>query len=253
MRFDVITLFAPMFDAVTAQGVSGRAFGRGLWALKCWNPRDFAVDAYRTIDDRPYGGGPGMVMMAEPLAAALDAARQARALAGLPVAPTVALSPQGRSLDHGRIEALVDQRGCILVCGRYEGIDQRLLDSRIDEEWAIGDFVVSGGELPAMMAIDAAVRLVPGVLNDAGSAQQDSFATGLLDCPHYTRPESFEGREVPAVLLSGHHARIARWRRDQALINTVRRRPELIVAAREQGRLDRDDERLLASLSPVGR
>jgi len=242
MRIDAITLFPPMFDAVTRYGITARAHDRGLWSLVCWNPRDFAADAYRSIDDRPYGGGPGMVMLPEPLARAIEAARAA----GPAGRPVIALSPQGRPLDDARVRALAQTPGAILVAGRYEAIDQRLLDRHVDEEIAVGEFVVSGGELPAMMLIDAVVRLLPGAMSDERSPAHESFAEGLLDHPQYTRPEVFEGVPVPPVLLSGHHARIARWRRDQALLATLRKRPDLIERARAQGRLDAEDERVLA-------
>lgn len=241
MRFDAITLFPAMFDAITRFGITSRAYERGLWSLACWNPRDFAGDAYRSVDDRPYGGGPGMVMLAQPLAAAIDAARDA----GPAGRPVVALSPQGRPLDDARVRALARSPGAILVAGRYEAIDQRLVDRRVDEEIAIGEFVVSGGELPAMMLIDAVVRLLPGAMNERSPAHE-SFADGLLDHPQYTRPEVFEGQPVPAVLMSGHHARIERWRRQQAVLATQRKRPDLIERARARGRLDADDERILA-------
>lgn len=244
MRFDAITIFPEMFEAVTRYGITGRAHERGLWSLACWNPRDFATDAYRSVDDRPYGGGPGMVMLAQTLADAIAAARAA----GPGGRPVIALSPQGRPLDDRRVRELATGAGAILLAGRYEAIDQRLIDRHVDEEIAIGDFVVSGGELPAMMLIDAVVRQMPGAMNDARSAACDSFADGLLDCPHYTRPEVFEGVPVPEVLLSGHHARIERWRREQALRATLLRRPELIARAREQGRLSAEDGRILASL-----
>lgn len=245
MRFDVITIFPAMFEAVSAQGITSRALERGLWRLRCWNPRDYATDAYRSVDDRPYGGGPGMVMLGEPLAAALRDIRAAQqAELGAP-APVIHLSPRGRPLTHQRVEALAATPGATLLASRYEAVDQRLLDRYVDEEVSIGDFVVSGGELPAMMLIDAVVRLLPGALNDARSAQQESFATGLLDCPHYTRPETFEGVPVPEVLLSGHHARIERWRREQALLATAARRPDLVRAARAAGALSAADERLL--------
>lgn len=246
MRFDVITLFPAMFDALTGQGITSRALQRGLWSLRCWNPRDFAFDAYRTVDDRPYGGGPGMVMLGEPLARALQAIDADRS--GEPRAPVIHLSPRGRPLTHARVEALAALPAVTLLASRYEAVDQRFIDRHVDEEIAIGDFVVSGGELPAMMLMDAVVRLLPGALNDQRSALEDSFANGLLDCPHYTRPEVFEGCPVPEVLLSGHHARIARWRREQALAATRARRPELIGQLRAAGGLDAADERYLASL-----
>ncbi len=249
LRFDAITLFPDMFEAVARYGITGRARERGLWSLRCWNPRDFATDAYRSVDDRPYGGGPGMVMLAQPLADAIAAAR--RDAPG--ERPVIALSPQGKPLDDRRVRELAGGAGAILLAGRYEAIDQRLLDRHVDEEIAVGDFVVSGGELPAMMLIDAVVRQLPGAMNDPRSAACDSFAEDLLDCPHYTRPEVFEGVPVPEVLMSGHHARIARWRREQALRATLLRRPELLARAREQGRLSADDERLLDALRDAPR
>lgn len=250
MRFDVITIFPEMFDAITRQGVTSRAIDRGLWHLKCWNPRDYASDAYRSIDDRPYGGGPGMVMLAEPLAGALRDIRAEQETGSLSAGPVIHLSPRGRPLTHSRVSELALLPSVTLLASRYEAVDQRFLDRHVDEEVSVGDFVVSGGELPAMMLVDAVVRLLPGALNDARSAQEESFATGLLDCPHYTRPEVLDGAAVPEVLLSGHHARIARWRRDQALLETARRRPDLIARARQTGLLDRADERFLAALDP---
>jgi len=243
MRIDAITIFPEMFDPLRRFGITARALERGLWTLTCRNPRDFAHDAYRSVDDRPYGGGPGMVMLAQPLADAIAAARSSAADAR----PVIALSPQGRPLDDARVRELARGAGLILVAGRYEAIDQRLIERHVDEEISVGDFVVSGGELPAMMLIDAVVRQLPGAMNDERSAACDSFADGLLDCPHYTRPEVFEGVAVPEVLLSGHHARIARWRREQALRATLRRRPELIARARAEGRLDAADEAILAA------
>lgn len=245
MRIDAVTIFPGMFEAVTGHGITGRAHARGLWSLACWNPRDFTHDPYRRVDDRPYGGGPGMVMLAQPLADAIAAARGA----GAPGRPVIALSPQGRPLDDRRVRELARGAGMVLVAGRYEAIDQRLIDRHVDEEIAIGDFVVSGGELPAMMLIDAVVRQLPGVMNDPRSAACDSFAGGLLDCPHYTRPEVFEGMAVPEVLLSGHHAQIERWRRQQALAATQRRRPDLVARARAAGWLSAEDERLLSDLA----
>ncbi len=225
--FDVITLFPEMFSAVTASGITRRALEQGLWRLALWNPRDFSADNHRTVDDRPYGGGPGMVMLAEPLEQAIAAARRSQ-----PDAKVVYLSPQGRPLRHERIVELAQGPGAILLCGRYEGIDERLIERRVDEELSLGDFVLSGGEIAAMALIDAVVRQLPGALNDADSAVEESFATGLLDCPHYTRPEMFDGRAVPPVLLSGHHAAIRRWRLKQALGRTWLRRPDLIAARR---------------------
>lgn len=247
MRIDVVSLFPAMFAAIREHGITARAHERGLWCLERWNPRDFTHDAYRRVDDRPYGGGPGMVMLAEPLAAAIAAATEAQRLAGAGPSHRVYLSPQGRPLTHDRVVELAARPSLVLVAGRYEAVDQRLIDTRIDEEICIGDFVVSGGELPAMMLIDAIVRMLPGALNDDESVLRDSFADGLLDCPHYTRPEVFESMPVPAVLLSGHHSRIARWRRERALELTAARRPELIERARQAGRLGAEDERWLAS------
>jgi tRNA (guanine37-N1)-methyltransferase len=230
MRIDVVTLFPSMVEEAAAFGVTGRARERGLWQLAVWNPRDFAEDAYRTIDDRPYGGGPGMVMMAEPLGKAIAAARSAQRAAGAERSVTIHLSPAGERLTHARVAELAaaERTGYVLVASRYEGVDERLIETDVDAELSVGDFVVSGGELPALMLVDAIVRQLPGALNDASSAEQDSFAEGLLDCPHYTRPEVLAGRRVPEVLLSGNHAAIARWRREQALRRTWSRRPDLL-------------------------
>lgn len=230
MRIDVVTIFPAMIEDACTHGVTGRARTRGLWQLGVWNPRDFTTDAHRTIDDRPYGGGPGMVMMPGPIAAALRAARHAQSAAGAARGPTIYLSPTGVPLTHARVMELVAQRGhaLTLLAGRYEGIDQRVLDAEVDVEVSIGDFVVSGGELPALLLIDALVRQLPGALNDAESAAQDSFADGLLDCPHYTRPERYDATQVPAVLLSGDHAAIRRWRRKQAVGRTWQRRLDLL-------------------------
>jgi tRNA (guanine37-N1)-methyltransferase len=231
MRFDVVTLFREMIEQAAGYGVPGRARERGLWQLATWNPRDFATDSYRTVDDRPYGGGPGMVMLGEPLRRALDAARAAQRADGLPASRTLYLSPAGTPLTHRRVAELAaaaDTVGYVLLAGRYEGVDERLLAREVDEEIAIGDFVVSGGELPALMLIDSVVRQRPGVLNDAESAAQDSFVAGLLDCPHYTRPEQDEDGRVPEGLLSGNHAAIRRWRLKQALGRTWERRPDLL-------------------------
>jgi len=240
-QFDIVTLFPEMFDAVAAWGVTGRAREQGAYALATWNPRDFAANAYRTIDDRPYGGGPGMVMMADPLARAIGAARGRQRAAGVASPRVIGLSPQGRRLDHSVVMELVAHEGLVLLCGRYEGIDERLIERDVDEEISIGDYVLSGGELAAMVVIDSVVRQLPGVLGDDDSARCDSFVSGLLDHPHYTRPEVFEGEAVPAVLLSGHHADIERWRLKQSLGRTWLRRPELIQAMR----LDAVQQRLL--------
>ncbi|HQR10814.1 MAG TPA: tRNA (guanosine(37)-N1)-methyltransferase TrmD [Casimicrobiaceae bacterium] len=230
MRIDVVTLFPEMVAQAAAFGVTGRALARGLWQLGLWNPREFTTDNHKTVDDRPYGGGPGMVMLAEPLAEAIAAARSAQAAAGVAATRVIYMSPAGVPLTHERVLALALQKdaGYILLAGRYEGIDERLLAREADEELAIGDFVVSGGELPALMLIDAVARQLPGALNDELSAQQDSFADGLLDCPHYTRPEVLDGIAVPEVLMSGHHEQIRRWRLQQALGRTWERRPELL-------------------------
>ncbi|HLW12114.1 MAG TPA: tRNA (guanosine(37)-N1)-methyltransferase TrmD [Casimicrobiaceae bacterium] len=243
MRIDVVTLFPEMVTQACGYGITGRARERGLWQLCVFNPRDFATDAYRTIDDRPYGGGPGMVLMAPPLARALEAARDARSAVGAARAVTWYLSPAGTPLTHAAVMNLVadPERGVTLIAGRYEGVDQRLLDREVDCEVSIGDFVVSGGELPALLLIDAIVRQLPGALNDAESARQDSFADGLLDCPHYTRPERYEEARVPAVLLSGDHAAIRRWRLKQALGRTWQRRPDML----ESRRLSTEERALL--------
>jgi tRNA (guanine37-N1)-methyltransferase len=228
-QFDVVTLFPEMFEAVTESGVTGRARERKLFELVLWNPRSFAANSYRTVDDRPYGGGPGMVMMVEPLEKAIQAARQRQAGAGARKRRAVYLTPQGRPLDHRRVMEYAGLQGLVLLAGRYEGVDERLLSRGVvDEEVSIGDYVLTGGELAAMVVIDAVVRQLPGALGDADSAGQDSFAEGLLDCPHYTRPEVYAGEAVPAVLLSGNHAEITRWRLKQALGRTWRRRPELL-------------------------
>jgi len=234
IAFDAITLFPEMFSAVTQSGITRRAQERQLYSLRFWNPRDFATDNYRTVDDRPYGGGPGMVMLAEPLAKAIRMARNQGegegegGAAGSARARVVCFSPQGVPLTHRRVRELAQEPQLILLCGRYEGIDQRLIDAEVDEEISLGDFVLSGGEIAALALIDAIVRQLPGALNDAESARQDSFADGLLDCPHYTRPEQYDGVSVPPVLLSGHHAEIRRWRLKQALGRTWLRRPDLL-------------------------
>ena len=229
LQFDVITLFPQMFDAVTASGVTGRAREKGIYQLVAWNPRDFALNAYRTVDDRPYGGGPGMVMMPEPVGCALAAARQRQRSAGVNEPRVIHLTPQGRLLNHSLVMELAAEQGVVMLAGRYEGVDERVIAREVDAEISIGDYVLSGGELAAMVVIDSIVRQLPGVLGDAESAGQDSFVNGLLDCPHYTRPEVYEGRAVPQVLLSGNHADIRRWRLEQAVARTWLRRPDLIV------------------------
>ena len=228
---DAITLFPEMFTALTQSGVTRRALEDGRWSLNFWNPRDFTEDNHRTVDDRPYGGGPGMVMLSGPLEMAIDAAKARQAAVGVATSRVVYLSPHGSPLTHRRVMRFVEmagEEGLILLCGRYEGIDERLIERCVDEELSIGDFVLSGGEIPAMALLDAIVRQLPGVLNDALSAAEDSFVAGLLDCPHYTRPEEYEGQRVPDVLLSGHHEQIRRWRLMQALGRTWQRRPDLL-------------------------
>jgi tRNA (guanine37-N1)-methyltransferase len=255
MRFDIITLFPELFAPHLKHGITRRAFepqgdGPALLQVELWPLRDFAGDAYRRVDDRPYGGGPGMVMLAEPLLRALDTVRAARDEAS--PAPVVLFTPTGRPLDQAAVQGMAEGPGAVFVCGRYEGIDQRFIDSRVDIELSLGDFVLSGGELPALVLLDAIARLQGGVLGDAQSPLQDSFSDGLLEGPHYTRPEVLQAAggalPVPAVLLSGHHAEIARWRRERSLALTFERRPELIAAARAAGRLSAADERYLATL-----
>jgi tRNA (guanine37-N1)-methyltransferase len=249
MQFDVVTLFPDMFRALTDWGITSRAVKQERFGLRTWNPRDFTTDNYRTVDDRPYGGGPGMVMLARPLEDAIHAAKAAQREQGIESARVVMMSPQGARLDHDRVMRFAQEPGLVLLCGRYEAIDQRLLDREVDEEISLGDFVLSGGELPAMALMDAVVRQLPGVLNDAQSAVQDSFVDVLLDCPHYTRPEEYEGVRVPDVLLGGHHKEIDAWRRREALRNTFDKRPDLIVRARKQKMLSRADEAWLAELA----
>ncbi|MEO6986371.1 MAG: tRNA (guanosine(37)-N1)-methyltransferase TrmD [Paralcaligenes sp.] len=273
MRFDVVSLFPEIFGVVRDQGVTGRAHHQGLWSLKLWNPRDFTHDVHRTVDDRPYGGGPGMVMMVEPLEQSVKAALAQRrvvdveadpsrlttpdmAIATGPgsgdAAPVLLMSPTGRRFDQSMAARLLGMGGAVLVCGRYEGIDQRFVDRCVTEEVSLGDFVLSGGEIPALAIIDSVVRLLPGTLNDAESALQDSFNValdGLLDSPHYTRPEHYHGQTVPPELLSGHHVNIALWRRRQSLALTATRRPDLIAQARLAGRLSQSDELFLAGLA----
>ena len=248
MQFDVVSLFPEMFAALTQSGVTRRAFEQQRWGLSLWNPRDFTSDNHRTVDDRPYGGGPGMVMMARPLEAAIDAARQRQAALGLAPPRVVFMSPQGRALTHERVMQLKDEPGLVLLCGRYEAVDQRLLDRVVDEEISLGDFVLSGGELPAMALMDAVVRQLPGVLGDAASVVEDSFVNGLLDAPHYTRPDSYEGVSVPPVLMGGNHAEIIKWRRQRMLDATRHKRPDLLARARSAGLLSKADEQFLSGL-----
>jgi tRNA (guanine37-N1)-methyltransferase len=257
MRFDVITLFPELFEPFSRAGVTRRAFESGQVDLRLWPLRDHASGPYRRVDDRSYGGGPGMVMLVEPLARALQVVRASRLAESVGPARVILFTPTGSPLTQQRVGALAaqDSEGAILVCGRYEGVDQRFIDRHVDEELSLGDFVLSGGELPALALLDAVARLQPGVLNDAESAMQDSFSDGLLDCPHYSRPEHLPPGEtgqgaapVPAVLLSGHHEEIRRWRRERQLELTARRRPELIATARAAGRLSPEDEKALARL-----
>ena len=239
IRFDVVTLFPEMFSAVTHSGITSRALEAGLWALTTWNPRDFTTDNYRTVDDRPYGGGPGMVMLAEPIERALDAVRSSGG------GRVVYLTPQGSKLDHRKVMEFSKEGSITLLCGRYEGIDERLLARRVEEEVSVGDFVLSGGELAAMALMDAVVRQLPGALGDESSALEESFADGLLDCPQYTRPEVWPqgtAEGVPQVLLSGHHENIRRWRLKQALGRTWLRRPDLLAART----LNEQEKKLLA-------
>lgn len=226
MSIGIISLFPEMFRAITEYGVIGRAVKNGLLNIQCWDPRDYTHDRHRTVDDRPYGGGPGMLMMVQPLRDAIHAAKSEIG----EDAKVIYLSPQGRKLNQQGVCQLTANKKLILVCGRYEGIDERIIETEIDEEWSIGDYVLSGGELPAMVMIDSISRFIPGVLGHHASAEEDSFMTGLLDCPHYTRPEVLEGMEVPSILLSGNHAGIERWRRKQSLGRTWLRRPELLTS-----------------------
>jgi tRNA (guanine37-N1)-methyltransferase len=235
MRFDVISLFPEMFDAITKHGITSRALDKKIYVLHVINPREFTADNHKTVDDRPYGGGPGMVMLAEPLSQAIKAAKALNASAKV-----IHLSPRGTPLTHEKVMSLSQASGLILLASRYEGVDERLLESLVDEEISIGDYVLSGGELPAMALIDAIVRQLPGTLGDADSATQDSFVNGLLDCPHYTRPEAYENKVVPEVLLSGNHEKIRQWRLKQSLLLTRAKRPDLLAArslTKEEARL----------------
>jgi tRNA (guanine37-N1)-methyltransferase len=246
MRFDIVTLFPELFAPLLSSGVTRRAFESGQVDVRLANPRDFAEGNYKRVDDRPFGGGPGMVMMAEPLTQCVERIQIERNDA----APVVLFSPAGTPLNHAMVARWADSEGAILICGRYEGLDQRFIDAHVTEQISLGDFVLSGGEIAAMALLDAVARLQPGVLTDADSHQQDSFnpvLDGLLDCPHYTRPEVWSGRAVPDILLSGHHARIECWRREQRLAITARQRPELIDQARQTGRLSAADEAFLSS------
>ena len=247
MRFDVITLFPEMFDAITRHGITSRALQQNIYDLQCWNPRDFTNDNHKTVDDRPYGGGPGMVMLAEPLALAINAAKQAQLVENTEekkVSWVIHFSPAGKPLTHQKVMQLSKKKNLVLLTSRYEGVDQRLIDMQVDEEISIGDYVLSGGELPAMALIDAIVRQLPGSLGDGNSAIEDSFVDGLLDCPHYTRPEEYNGVKVPEVLLSGNHAKIKQWRLKMSLHRTRDQRPDLLAArplTKEEARLLQHD------------
>jgi len=249
MRLDVITIFPEMFQALSAHGVTGRAISKGLATLKTWNPRDFTTDPRKTVDDRAYGGGPGMVMMVKPLEDTLSACKNQLIQEKINPGPVVLLSPQGKVFNQEIAADLSKLAQVSFICGRYEAVDQRFIDRNVDFELSLGDFVVSGGEIPAMTVMDAMIRLLPGALGDEDSALQDSFQDGLLDCPHYTRPENYENIFVPDVLLGGHHAKILDWRRKQSLQTTLVRRPDLIEKARSNGLLSKADLEFLADLS----
>jgi len=240
-RYDVVTIFPGMFEALTGHGITRRAIEEGRFELHTWDPRDFTTDSYRRVDDRPYGGGPGMVMLPEPLQAAIDAAKSRQRAQGVAKPVVVLMSPQGERLGEKGVQELSAEDGLVIIAGRYEGLDERLVRASVDREVSIGDYVVSGGELPAMVLMDALVRRLPGVLNDEQSAEQDSFSAGLLDWPHFTRPEEWRGMRVPEVLSSGNHAAIARWRRKQALGRTWHRRPDLV----DEASLSVEDRKLL--------
>jgi len=242
-KFDVVTLFPDMFDAITKHGITSRALDRKIYDLQYWNPRDFTTDNHKTVDDRPYGGGPGMVMLVEPLEKAINAAKAVQVTTG--IKPWVVhLSPVGKPLTHEKVMQLSQKQGLVLLASRYEGVDQRLIDAQVDEELSIGDYVLSGGELPAMVLMDAIIRQLPGSLGDSDSAIEDSFVDGLLDCPHYTRPEEYNGVSVPAVLMSGNHAKIKQWRLKMSLHRTRDQRPDLLAArslTKEEARLLQQD------------
>ena len=244
IQFDVVTLFPPMFDAISQYGITSRALENKLCDLNLWNPRDYTTDNHRTVDDRPYGGGPGMVMLADPLEQAIEAAKARQQAAGVAKPKVVHLSPSGKPLTHDDVMALSQEKGLVLLASRYEGVDQRLLDRMVDAEYSIGDYVLSGGELPAMVLMDAIIRQLPGALGDADSAAEDSFVNGLLDCPHYTRPEEYKGEKVPEVLLSGNHAKIKQWRLKMALQRTRDQRPDLLA----DRSLSKEESRLLNEL-----
>jgi tRNA (guanine37-N1)-methyltransferase len=249
IQFDVVTLFPPMFDAISQHGITARALENKLYSLSLWNPRDYTSDNHRTVDDRPYGGGPGMVMLAEPLEQAIQAAKARQIAAGVAKPKVIHMSPSGKPLTHEIVMDLISElefaeQGLVVLASRYEGVDQRLLDRLVDEEYSIGDYVLSGGELPAMVLMDAIVRQLPGALGDADSAIEDSFVDGLLDCPHYTRPEEYAGTKVPDVLTSGNHAKIKQWRLKMSLKRTRDQRPDLLAVRS----LSKEESRLLAEL-----
>ncbi len=244
LSFDVITLFPQMFEAVSRYGITARALENKLYELVLWNPRDFTSDNHKTVDDRPFGGGPGMVMLIEPLEKAIQAAKARQSKAGVAKSKVIHLSPSGKPLTHEIVMQLSAEQGLVLLASRYEGVDERLLAKMVDEEYSIGDYVLSGGELPAMAVIDAIVRQLPGALGDADSASEDSFVNGLLDCPHYTRPEEYAGDKVPEVLMSGNHAKIKQWRLKMSLQRTRDKRPDLLAARP----LSKEESRLLAEL-----
>ncbi|MEI7917434.1 MAG: tRNA (guanosine(37)-N1)-methyltransferase TrmD [Methylophilaceae bacterium] len=244
IRFDVVTLFPPMFDAISQHGITARALENNLYSLSLWNPRDYTTDNHRTVDDRPYGGGPGMVMLAEPLEQAITAAKASQIAAGVLNPKVIHLSPSGKPLTHQIVMDLLAEQGLVLLASRYEGVDQRLLDQMVDAEYSIGDYVLSGGEIPAMVLMDAIVRQLPGALGDADSAVEDSFVDGLLDCPHYTRPEEYKDAKVPEVLTSGNHAKIKQWRLKMSLKRTRDQRPDLLAVRS----LSKEESRLLQEL-----
>jgi tRNA (guanine37-N1)-methyltransferase len=244
IQFDVVTLFPPMFDAISQHGITARAIENKLYSLSLWNPRNYTIDNHRTVDDRPYGGGPGMVMLAEPLEQAIEAAKARQIAAGVAKPKVIHMSPSGKPLTHEIVMDLASEQGLVVLASRYEGVDQRLLDRLVDEEYSIGDYVLSGGELPAMVLMDAIVRQLPGALGDADSAIEDSFVDGLLDCPHYTRPEEYMGTKVPDVLTSGNHAKIKQWRLKMSLKRTRDQRPDLLAVRS----LSKEESRLLAEL-----
>ncbi len=244
IQFDIVTLFPPMFDAISQHGITARALENKLYSLSLWNPRDYTTDNHRTVDDRPYGGGPGMVMLAEPLEQAIQAAKAKQIAAGVAKPKVIHMSPSGKPLTHEIVMQLLAEQGLVVLASRYEGVDQRLLDRLVDAEYSIGDYVLSGGELPAMVLMDAIVRQLPGALGDADSAIEDSFVDGLLDCPHYTRPEEYAGAKVPDVLTSGNHAKIKQWRLKMSLKRTRDQRPDLLAVRS----LSKEESRLLKEL-----